>query len=367
MTGLLKDLMQERADSVGEPELDLASITRTGDRRVHARRTAWVGGIAAATTLAALVGPSLAGGGADGSTHVAGDGTAASPRQLAWVVGSSLHRTGEPDVDLGTPVRAWVLQGDPQGRPGLDTVVYTDDDHRVHVWTDGTDRVVGRTVVPASGTAELVADVSDVAWVDAERGLTRYDVSNHTLAWVPAAPGSGTPQVTAVDTGVVYAVDARGVVAWDASGGEVRVVDPDPARVVMDAEHGTMVRFLGNRRARVTGPGGGLTFSVDSFANLSPDRTMVAAESGDEGVLLDAATGERRPLDSGHEWSLAYSWLDDDSVAVLAFDGLDGADGEMQAFVQACDTVTGACDGPGVELPGAFGEFQLPNGIHLSE
>lgn len=366
MTGLLKDVMNERADSLDAPELDLAALTRSGERRVRRRRTGWAGGIAAVTTVAALAGPSLVGGGTDMRPHVA-DGTAALPRQLAWVVGSTLHRTGEPDVDLGSPVRAWVLQGDPQRRPGADTVVYTDENHRVHVWADGTDRVVGRTIVPERDTAELVADVSDVAWVDAERGLTRYDVNNDTLAWVPASPGSGTPQVTALDAGVVYAVDARGAIAWDTSEGVPRVVDPDPEHAVLDAEYGTTVQFRGNRRARVTGPGGGLTFAVDSFANLSPDRTMVVAETGDEGVLLDVATGERRPLDSGHEWSLPYSWLDDDTVAVLAFDGLDGADRDRQAFLQVCDTVSGACDGPGVELPGAFGAFQLPNGIHFGE
>ena len=71
MTGLLNDLMRDRADHLEAPEVDLAAIARNGERAVRRRRAAVVGGVAAASVVALVSGAALLGtrGGDDG--HVA--------------------------------------------------------------------------------------------------------------------------------------------------------------------------------------------------------------------------------------------------------------------------------------------------------
>ena len=47
MTGLLSDVMHERAEGLERTAIDVAGIVREGDRRVRRRRTAVLGGAAA--------------------------------------------------------------------------------------------------------------------------------------------------------------------------------------------------------------------------------------------------------------------------------------------------------------------------------
>jgi hypothetical protein len=357
MTGLLKDLMHDRADHLDAPDLDLDSITAAGARRVRRRRTTLAGGLAAAAVVAGLAIPALLpedGGGVDQVT----DGTDAAPVALSWITGSTLHRVGQPDIDLGAHVRAWVWAGD--------AVVYTDSDRHVHVWQDGETRSIGTTTAGAPDDAELVADESLVAWIDEQSGLSVHDVASDETWSVMLDQGRTPARVTALDGGTAYATDDRGVLTWVIGAQEgVQVIDADG--VVLDAENGTIVRRTKDGRAQVTGPGRSVTFTMDSFANLSPDGTLVVAESNDEGILLDTTTGARIDVDSDHEWSLPYEWLDDGTVAVLAFDGINRADGDSTAYLQSCDTATGECTDPGTEIPATSGAFQLPGGVHFAE
>lgn len=350
MTGLLTDLMHERADRLDAPDLDLARITRTGERRVRRRRTALVGGVAAAVAIGAVAVPSLTGDGGGAARDLVADGTAADPVPLSWTTGRTLRRADGPDLDLGDYAWAWVWAGD--------AVAYTDDEKRVLLWSDGEVEQVGSVLRAATGDVELVADGSRVAWFDPLRGLVLLDATTGDVA-THKADGFSDVRVTALDGDVVYAVDDRGVVAWDALTGKVEALDPSGKAVVIDAEDGTLLRALPGRRARVEGPGRDLTLTTDSFANLSPDGAHVVAESNDEGVLLDTSTGERVPLATGYDWALPFQWLDADAVAVLAFTFGD----TEEAFLVRCVVSTGACDEGQPLEPG----FQLPSGLHLGE
>lgn len=359
MTGLLKDLMHDRADILDAPDLDLGSITAAGDRRLRRRRTTFAGSLVAAAVAAGLALPALLpGDGGDGVDRVT-DGTDATPAALSWITGSTLHRVGQPDIELGADVRAWVWAGD--------AVVYTDADRGVHVWQDGETRAIG-TIAPglADDDAELVADESSVAWIDERLHLTLHDVASGETRSVELDQARTRARVTALDAGTVYATDDRGVITW-AIGADQRLQVLDGDEVVLDAESGTIVRRTEDGSGRVTGPGRSITFTMDSFANLSPDGTLVTAESNDEGVILDTATGARIDVASGHEWSLPYQWLDDGTVAVLAFDGINRANGNPRAYLQSCETATGECTAPGTEVPSTFGAFQLPIGVHFAE
>jgi hypothetical protein len=358
MTGLLTDVMHDRADRLGPPPVDLEAITRDGDRRVRHRRTALVGGIAAAAVVVAAGSALLGGGrgpGPDGGRADVADGTDAAPVALSWVEGSTLRRVDSPDVDLGVDVRAWVWAGD--------DIVLTDEQHRVRLWTGEAMEVIGRTFPVEADYPELVSDGSFVAWVDAEGRLTRYDVSDGDVVVAPDLPG-GRPRVTAIDGAQVYAADTAGIYSWQpTSPDSYRTVSDDPQHVVLDAESGTRVIADRGRRARVTGPAGELTFTTDSFVNLSPDGTHLVSETDDEGVLLDTTTGERVALETRYAWALPFQWLDSDTVAVLAFSGsLSGVE-EDRPHLLSCAVSTGAC-APSQPLAA---QFQLPVGIHFGD
>ena len=353
MTGLLTDVLHDRADHLDAPDLDAAEITREGDRRVRRRRTALVGSLAAAAAVAAVVLPSLLSGGGPPSRDVVADGTAAEPQQLAWVTGSTLHRTGQPDVDLGVDVRAWVWVGD--------DVAFTDAEHRVRLWTGDALEVIGRTRGVQAEQTELVSDGTLVGWLDGARGLTVYDVATGEATSAQVVAGHPA-RVTALDGRTVYGTDARGTLAFTVGTSEVEVID-DGVGAVLDAEAGTQVRQVDGSRAIITRDGQVVQLSTREFANLSPDAALLTIDHDDLGEVVDAVTGDVLPFEHGHEWALGYQWLDQTTLAVVAFDGLD--DDAETAWLLTCDGRTGVCDGPGTEVPSGYGAFQLPIGIHV--
>ena len=88
MTGLLNDLMHDRADRLEPPELDLAGIVREGDERVRRRRTAVVGGAPRWPCVAAVV-PGAPGvpAPAPGREHGPAPLTRPSPATTDWATG----------------------------------------------------------------------------------------------------------------------------------------------------------------------------------------------------------------------------------------------------------------------------------------
>ena len=358
MTGLLTDLMHDRADHLDAPALDLAEITRDGDRRVRRRRTAVVGGLAAAAAVVALAVPSLVLGDDDPVRRdLVADGTTADPQPLSWITGSTLHRTGQEPVDLGVDVRAWVWVGD--------DIAFTDARHRVHLWTGDALDVVGRTADVPSDRIDLVSDGSQVGWVDAERGFTVYDVDTRLASSTAAVPSAGEPaEVTALDGATLYGTDSRGTVAWR-RGRRGRGADRRSRCGAgrRGGDHGPG-RRPGNR-AVLSRDGQTVQLSTREFANLSPDGALVAVENDDLGQVVDATTGEARPFEHGHEWAVGYQWLDPTTLAVLAFDGIED-DTARTAWLLTCDGRTGSCQGPGTDVPAGFGDFQLPMGVHFT-
>lgn len=358
MTGLLTDLMRARAEHLDALHIDLAEIKRDGDRRVRRRRTALVGGVAAAALVAAFTVPALVGGASDGTSRdVVADGTAVDPQPLAWIEHGVLHVPGRPDADLGVDVRAWVWVGD--------DIVFTDSQHRVRLWTGDALDVIGRTAPVEDDRPEIVADGTFAAWTSEEQRVVRYDVATGELVQAPQLPGRRL-RVTAVDGAQVYAVDTEGVYAWQPTTPDAyRILEGDLGEV-LDAEDGITVRKVDTEnRAVLTRDGEVVQLSTRELANLSPDGSLVAVENDDLGQVVDAVTGATVPFKHGHEWAVGYQWLDASTLAVLAFDGIED-DSAESAWLLTCDGRTGVCDGPGTEVPAGYGDFQLPMGIHFA-
>ncbi len=364
MTGILKDLMTERADAVEAPHVDVLAITRAGERRVRRRRTAIVGGVAAATLVVGLVGNALLPGEERGGREgrVAVDGTDASPQPLSWATDSTVHRAGMADIDLGADIRSWLWGGS--------AIAWTDQQRAVHLWTGGSQETLGATAAIPYGDVEteLVTDGQRVGWLDADDGFVVHDTGTGTrqsLPWDATRGKDVLSRLTALDDSTAYGVDGRGVFAWDLGTGDVEVLDADTDRAVIDAESGVLLRKVDGMGV-VVNDGREITFALDSFANLSPDGAVVTAESNDVGILVDTATGDRIPFETGRDWAMPFQWLDDDTVAVLAVDIVEGGgDDAGNPVLTTCSVRSGSCDPEGVAVEAL--RMELPIGVHFGD
>ena len=183
MTGLLKDVMHDRADSLDPPELDVAAMVRDGERRA-ARRRAALGGLAglaaAAAAVVAVGAPSLWPSGTRTATTTSESPFAAAfdAHEPAYALGATVHVDGRT-FDVGRDVVAMV-----QSDAG---VVFTDREGAV--WAadgDGAPLEVGRT---HARHPSLETDGSLVAWTerDGESRCTPSSTSRPAAAWSAAA------------------------------------------------------------------------------------------------------------------------------------------------------------------------------------
>ena len=360
MTGMLKQVMHERADELGHSSVDLDAVLRDADRRIRRRRVVAVAaGAASVVAMAALAMQFVPSGG--GTTQVT-DGSDAVPYAISYASGETIH-VGESELDVGHSIRAYV-----QTDAGY---VFTSTDRTVYTFVDGTaERVgsIGRAV--DMDQTELVADGPRVAWVDEQDGATVLDVGSGDVSHTAVeeiAEEHAAPLVTALDGTTAYFVDARGVVVWDSTTGAV-TVRGSTARVV-DAESGLLfTKEAGDDGdGAIVSPSGSVPVPLDDFGNLSPDGRYLTTEYHDEGFLRDAHTGAELPFDPAHDWALGYQWLDDDTFATMAFDENDSGSGYGRPSLLTCSAVTGGCRTTVAALPHDIGEFQLPIGIAIRD
>ncbi len=256
MTGMLKQVMHERADELGHSPVDLDAVLRDADRRIRRRRiVAVAAGAASVVAVAALATQFIPSGGR--STQVT-DGSDAVPYAISYASGETIH-VGESELDVGHPIRAYV-----QTDAGY---VFTSTDRAVYTFVDGTAERVGSLGRVDKDQTELVADGPRVAWVDEQDGVTVLDVGSgevsHTA--VEKVPGmDDAPQVTALDGTTAYFVDARGVVVWDSATGAVTVRGITAPRVV-DAEAGLLLTkgAEDDGKAAIVSPAGSVPVELD--------------------------------------------------------------------------------------------------------
>jgi hypothetical protein len=369
MTGLLKDVMHDRADSLDAPDLDVAAMLRDGDRQVRTRLTGVVGAVAASlVVVAGIAVPTLLSDDSRGPDVA----TPVVSYELAYALGGTIHdgsRTVETDLAINALVQA------PSG------YVVADRQGRVHTVVDGESQQVGRLADPDRG--RLVSDDDVVAWVDAADAGTlsvldlatndRVDVPVADLPGDPVSPNPGSisgagADIVAVDGRTVYVPDARGVLAWDALDGEDPVLLPAPDGVgaeVLQVEDGeilqvatsfepqevdgstTMVQVEELRSGpdlldtRVL-PGTGGALSPDGqravlYTRVSPPDgvsyyTTVLGEVG-----ADAWT----PVaPEGYDSVLGYQWLDADTFATSASISTDTS---ARQDLLTCEADTATC------------------------
>jgi hypothetical protein len=368
MTGLLSDLMRERADVLEAPHLDVTGIVREGDKRVRRRRTAVVGGVAALGVAAALAVPVVLGGG-DGPTAVDRDPelvAAFAAHSPSYAVGSEITIDGIT-FDVGHTVRAYV-----QTDAGA---VFSDPDGMVWAADGATVEELGRI---NAEVPHLVADGTRAAWVtpgdipaftvfDQSTGETVRDPLQNVDGMSDVRDGKNSAVVYALDGETAYVKTQQGAAAWDTATGDLTFLDTEANGFsIIDAEQGQIVYtrddqgiFVGSDLRNGT--------KVDLWTAylLSPDgRYLLGEPESDDVRVYDIARGQSLPKDDlGYEYLGGYDWIDADHYAAIGFTETNG---EGPIDVLSCTVSSGSCDKVAEDIGTLEGGFTIPMGTYLS-
>ncbi len=374
MTGLLRDVMHERAEAQGPPVVDLDAILSGGNRRIRHRR---VGGLVAATALvAALVGAaSLVHLPRDPGPRVAG-GAALATRGLTYATGHEIH-AGASRLDTGEKVRSYV--------PTDDGFVWTVASGAVFFGDGTTTERIGRTsrdgsYLKSDDTGSLVA------WIDfADQGpatLVVYDTAARETVLTSTQgtsegmsslrDGKRAAYVYAVDDGSVYWHNDHGAVRTEVSTGQDTVLGDVNAFAVTDVANGLLAYTPPDRAVSTEEQGmlvgrtltSGRRMPHQGNAYLSPDGTYLSFEDADEMFVTRTADGtDATPRVDGLDFHAVYAWIDDDTTAVLGIRRVaDQWETKPVPLVfLTCTVSTGSCTEQ-AEVTARMGEFALPTG-----
>ncbi len=369
MTGLLKDVMGERADVQPAPHVDVHAIMTTGDRRVRRRRA--VGGLAALATVAVVAGGALLVPHVSDPTPRVADGGGVGFRGVSWATGQEIHLRGSV-VDTGATVRSYVPtddglvwtvpSGDVMFGDGTSTPerVGTTSKDGYYLKSDDTGSLVAWIEFPVGAPAELV--VYDTA--SSEVVLRSADGTSDGMG--SYRDGVQVAYVYAVDDGAVYWFNNDGVVRTDVATGSSTVLGQSDAFGVNDVANG---RLVYTRNGTFVGPTltTGTRMPHQGNAYLSPEATYVSFEDADQMFVTRTADGsDATPVVTGYGYHAVYGWLDDDTVEVSGIkDVSDGWDKPpVPIDFLTCTVSTGDCTKVGsadVDLR----SFALPTGEAL--
>jgi hypothetical protein len=374
MTGLLKDLMEERAHHVGAPTLNLDAIIQTGDRRVRRRRIAAggaVGAVAAAVVAAVVISPA--------TFHLQGE--KAEPVQQptvsqfaerlpTYAAGSSIHY-GSDVIDIAPHNASLLVQTD-------DGFVFADGDT---IFLADGDTVEQIGVSDMSFGDVLVADDTGpyVAWVDTTASpapelvvyntSVREEVGRTAEGSLPVKKGQVPDefQVTmaqAIDDGVVYWHNSEGVQAFDIESGESTTVKARASsQWLFDVQSGILARSSFDDLAVTvsTDPGAEQPTFAGRFGSLSPDGSVVATTDGTKAHVfaVSAPSDDRLPKLADYPYVAFNQWLDNDTFTVLGNRTPDAADSSYDLLT--CSVTEASCEVSASDIAGSGEVIIRPN------
>lgn len=357
MTDLLTELMHDKADSVGAPDLDVLAMVREGNRRVGRRRNAVLGAGVAAVVVAAIAVPTMVVNGRDTARDVQPTSIFATP-QPAFATGSTVH-VGDRSFDVGRRVQALYVT--------TAGIVFADDAGTVFA-TDGTARPeeIGNADL---SHGSLVGDGSRAGWIEQQDGrppvFTVWDQTTgkrQTLEFDTAGEGATEYDASlfAIDGDDVYLRDARGMIRWDVESGDLTGLGRPQGAEISDVKSGVIAHTLPRDPENPvefevfagTDFGGGTPLDLVQPSTLNPSGTMLLGQLYDEiAVVADTSDGSITPLDTpAYDQLNPYSWLDDDTFAAV---GLKLDTDSPRRDILACD-IDGACTAVGTDLPESF-------------
>ena len=353
MTDLLTELMHDKADSLGAPDLDVLAMVREGNRRVRRRRNAVLGAGIAAVVVAAIAVPTMLVNGRDTAREVQPTSIFATP-QPAFATGSTVH-VGDRSFDVGRPVQALYVT--------TAGIVFADDAGTVFA-TDGTEQPeeIGNADL---SYGSLVGDGSRAGWIEQQVGrapvFTVWDQATgkrQTLEFDTAGEGATEYDASlfAIDGADVYLRDARGMIRWNVESGDLTGLGRPQGAEIFDVKSGVIAHTLPRDPENPvefdvfagTDFGGGTPLDLVRASTLNPSGTRLLGYTLEGGaVFADTNDGSITPLSTpGYAQLQPYAWLDVDSFAAVARRQGDAPRDD----VLACD-VDGGCTVVSPDLP----------------
>ena len=368
MNGMLRDLLSERANAAGTPELDLHDLIAQGERRISRRRRTVVGGAAAAVVLTVGASFALVQVGNDRTSLPVGPPTnppsdvdvtpdaTDDSRPLTYGVGATIHygdrvieAAEDPDGLYVFDDGLWFFTGENEGT-STTHLYFTDGSSEPVEIARGIDRVtpaeVGSLLVWLDGDDVVIYDthVRDV--------VARVPLNGQRLG-NPIIPLEDAVHWREYDDSAESISDGRSV-RYDVSAGT-------RTRVSRADERAAEARAAGPPRLVV-----GSADSTDSAEEFTVVGSGLEVDTSGQGApppVFVAATGKRLRVivpDGYDGESLGVGqWLDDDRFALLVH-GTAGIGRAPIGDLLACRISAGRCrtvaSGPqDWLLPGGFG------------
>ncbi len=355
MTELLKDMMNERADSLGAPDLDVLGMVREGHRRVNRRRTAVLGAGVAAAVVAAVAVPSLMLNDRDTGREWS-YAAAFAAHEPSYAKGSTVTIDSH-DFDAGHDVASMV-----QTTAGI---VFVDASGTVFASSGGGSTKVGQTSLRRDSFA-LEAGGSVAAWIEYPAGrpvFTAFDQATGQLRAAEYVVRGGASEYSqalwAVDGHDVWFRDDRGAVRWNITSDEQAELGVHDGLHVYDVKAGVVAYELANGSYFGDADFDGIPSPLPAVLGVSPGGSSVLGQIlRPSWTVADARTGEHTQLDApGYARFSPYMWADDDTVLGL---GINGSGKTTPADLLACD-VGGECRVVAEQI-GVFRDLVLPVG-----
>jgi hypothetical protein len=366
MTGLLSDVMRERADALDGPAFDVDGLVRAGERRVRRRGAALAGGLTALAVAVGVVAPIAVGHG-DGRLVDPDLATAFGAPAPVYAVGSLVTVDGHT-FDVGRPVHAFVRTSA--------GIVFSDA--AGNVWAAaGPDPVVVGRVDP--NNPRLVADGPRAAWVEPD-DTPMFAVLDQDTGRVVRDPLGDVPAMAStpdgVDPAVVYAIDGTSVYVRDHAGAQVWDVATGKSRPLgADADDSTIVDVEGGQIVYVTRVDGaqpvvslgttlqnGVDLGVWKADDLSAGgHYLMADPRADEFRVLATRTHQWMPApDVDYAFFMGYAWLDGDHYAAVG--ASKPLSGSSPVDILTCVASTGDCAVTADEVGTLAEGFTMPIG-----
>jgi hypothetical protein len=366
-----------RVENVEVPQLDVAGLVESGERRLRRRRLTAVAG-AAAVVLAVGIGVTTWTNQTTRSQEPVDQPspapTDAVARPLTFAVGGTIHYGGQTiEVEQEVHMVDVTDDGVVFVRQAPDTNRYEQPDAKELWFTDGSEIVQIGTVwgSPARGYGVTTSDAgSTLVWRE-PGGTVVFDTESMQVL-------TRLPDVLRVYDDAVYWVADDAPCSGDSVGGGDGVVSCSPLEGVMRYDVATgssepvtwdAYQEYAKRRPRTIGSRDGEGGTVlRSLAELDFDREGAELRFSDRygentPVFTDARTGEpirlRVPADgTTATYFQASHWLDDDSFVLFGYSGIrtELAD---EGDILTCTLSTGTCR---LVLRGQSGTaYQLPS------
>lgn len=372
MTGTLKDLLTERADTETTPHIDVDAIVRAGDSRIRRRRVAAGAGAAVVAAAVALAVPTVVDSSAPDRTRSVQPAAAEfGERRVTYAVGSTIHY-GDRVIDVSPHKVETLVQTD-------DGFVFTERSGEIFFTNGAADaEQIGFSGQPYG--RQLAADDSGsyVGWVDTRPRLAEfvvYDTSSRSELVRTSEGNTPTdeqvgefelPMIQAVDGDNAYWHSSDGITAWDLRTNTATVIAPRANyEWLQDVAAGQLARMTANTQGTVVNADPAATAPVfdGSFADLSPAAKYIYTDVDDEAKVFDVQTAEEQtPSHAGYPFILLSQWLDDDRFVVVAIKAGNNESDPLDLLT--CSISSAKCTVAATEI-GRVDELALPIGETL--